>query len=364
MKKYLFPLLFILLMKPISLNACTAFCLYDDEQILVAKNLDWPIGDGLVLINKSGVEKSAFTDREKKLRWTSQYGSVTFNQFGKEFPLGGMNEAGLVIEELNLFGKGPQHDSLFALNEFQWVQYHLDNYATVDEIIESGPFVAVVPILLNLHYFITDSRGAVAIIEFYDSQVYIYKNNDVPYPVLSNNTYENSLKYLRNFRGFGGDLPIRRETTSGERFVRTAASLKEFEVSGKTPRVKTAFAILDSVRQDDTRWSIVYDIRNKQIHFHTAQNTGTRIVDIEAFDFTCETQSRYFNILSPDTGYISTLFRPLAPQRNTDLVMEVCSQYRAIDPGNVTGERFLGMAEYGNGIGCGPVRSYKKLNHE
>lgn len=31
---------------------------------------------------------------------TSKYGSITFNQYRKEFPIGGMNEKGLVIEAL------------------------------------------------------------------------------------------------------------------------------------------------------------------------------------------------------------------------------------------------------------------------
>lgn len=360
MKKYLLLISCILIVKPISPSACTAFSLRDHGQILVAKNLDWPIGEGLIILNKCGVEKSAFGNREKKFSWGSQYGSITFNQFGKEFPLGGMNEAGLVIEELNLFDKGPQHDSLFALNEFQWVQYHLDTYASVAEIVGSLRFVIVTPLFVNLHYFVADRHGDVAIIEFYDGQVHIYKDDAVRYPVLSNNTYAHSLNYLRNFRGFGGDLPVRRESTSGERFVRTAAYLSDLAIAGKTSNVETALALLDSVRQDDTQWSIVYDIRNKRIHFQTADQSETRSVDIDAFDFTCGTPSRYYDMRSPDTGGITSLFRTLTPQRNTDLVMEVSRQYRTIDPDNAKREQFLGMAVYGNGIGCGPVRSHKK----
>ena len=32
--------------------------------------------------------------------WVSKYGSVTFNQYGRELPTGGMNEAGLVVETI------------------------------------------------------------------------------------------------------------------------------------------------------------------------------------------------------------------------------------------------------------------------
>jgi hypothetical protein len=72
--------------------------------ILLAKNLDWPISDGYILVNKPGVKKNAFTNQHPRISWISKYGSITLNQFGKEFPLGGMNEAGLAIEELNSWG--------------------------------------------------------------------------------------------------------------------------------------------------------------------------------------------------------------------------------------------------------------------
>ncbi len=33
-----------------------------------------------------------------QVHWTAVYGSISFNQYGKEFPTGGMNEKGLVVE--------------------------------------------------------------------------------------------------------------------------------------------------------------------------------------------------------------------------------------------------------------------------
>jgi Penicillin V acylase and related amidases len=37
---------------------------------------------------------------EKPIEWISKYGSITFNQSGREFPHGGINEKGLVIEQM------------------------------------------------------------------------------------------------------------------------------------------------------------------------------------------------------------------------------------------------------------------------
>ena len=76
--------------------SCTALCLLDGRRPVVARNYDWHIGEGLVITNKKDVSKVALT-YDRPAKWTSAYGSLTFNQYGREFPCGGMNEAGLVV---------------------------------------------------------------------------------------------------------------------------------------------------------------------------------------------------------------------------------------------------------------------------
>src|SRR5436305_3006577 len=79
--------------------ACTTFCLKNRGEVLFGGNYDWDIGDGLVFVNKRGVAKTAAdVDSPNPAKWVSEYGSVTFNQYGRENPMGGMNEAGLVVE--------------------------------------------------------------------------------------------------------------------------------------------------------------------------------------------------------------------------------------------------------------------------
>ena len=82
--------------------SCTAFMLRADSKVVTGKNLDWPVGLGSVLLNPVGLSKTAWVSPpDKPAAWVSRYSSVTFNQFGQEFPLGGMNDAGLVVEELS-----------------------------------------------------------------------------------------------------------------------------------------------------------------------------------------------------------------------------------------------------------------------
>ena len=73
-------------------RACTTFCLKNNGEVLFGKNYDWMISDGLVFVNKRGVGKiSGAEDRTNPAKWVSKYGSVTFNQYGRENPSGGMN---------------------------------------------------------------------------------------------------------------------------------------------------------------------------------------------------------------------------------------------------------------------------------
>ena len=83
-----------------SLYACLTFCLENGGNIVYGRNFDWPVETGAVFVNPRNIKKKAFVFPldEKPMTWVSKYGSVTFNQFSIEVPVGGMNETGLVIE--------------------------------------------------------------------------------------------------------------------------------------------------------------------------------------------------------------------------------------------------------------------------
>jgi choloylglycine hydrolase len=66
---------------------------------------------GAIVVNKRKVQKTSVSLVElvtgqkppsPSTSWTSLYGSVTFCPFGREFPDGGFNEAGLYIAEMTL----------------------------------------------------------------------------------------------------------------------------------------------------------------------------------------------------------------------------------------------------------------------
>jgi len=80
-------------------SPCSSVLLKSDTAVFVGKNYDRAVECGSSSINKRNISKIAFKFNNP-VRWTSRYGSITFNQYGQDFPNGGMNEQGLVIEAL------------------------------------------------------------------------------------------------------------------------------------------------------------------------------------------------------------------------------------------------------------------------
>ena len=75
-------------------SSCTTVCLLEKGRAVVAYNYDVHAPEGLVLVNKRGMRKVSSV-RNQGATWTAAHGSVTFNQFGRDHPMTGLNEKGL-----------------------------------------------------------------------------------------------------------------------------------------------------------------------------------------------------------------------------------------------------------------------------
>src|SRR5688500_6118733 len=106
------------------LDACTTFCLRAGDRVLFGRNYDFEIGDGRVMVNASRLEKKGALDGGPS--WRSRFGSVTFNQFGRGYPMGGINEAGVVVELMWLNDtQYPAADARPPVSVLEWIQYQL-----------------------------------------------------------------------------------------------------------------------------------------------------------------------------------------------------------------------------------------------
>ena len=261
-----FCILSVCLMPKVS-YPCTTFCLDRADQHMVGKNFDWMWDDGLIIINKRNVSKTVISNPEmtdyQPASWTSKYGSVTFNQYGREFPLEGMNETGLVVEFLLRTGtEYPVPDSRPYIGVLQWVQYQLDNCSSVEEVIATDSQLRIVQPILEGHFFVSDRMGSYAIIEFIGGEMVYHVSETAPVKALTNNVYEESLAFLYEHEGWGGDLPIPQGESSLDRFVRAADMLRDYDQ--ETSVIDYAFITLENVAQSESRvtptqWAIVYD---------------------------------------------------------------------------------------------------------
>jgi choloylglycine hydrolase len=265
-------------------DACTTFC----TRGLFGRNYDFEIGHGMLVTNKRNVRKTSQTD--KPAAWTSRYGSITFDQFGRDNATGGMNEKGLVVELMWLDGtRYPAADARPAVGGLEWIQYQLDTAATVAEVLASESKVRISGRAAPLHYLIADAKGDAAAIEFLDGKMVVHRGANT----LANDRYEHSRAALKN----GGD----------DRFARAAKGL------AGAATVDGAFALLDDVAQPHTQWSIVYDIPNLTIHWRTKANRTRRSVKLVSFDYGCATP-----VLVSDVD--ANRFRPYTRAINADLV--------------------------------------------
>src|SRR5687768_16413111 len=123
MKKW--KLLFVILFAAAHAQACTTCLFTHNGHHYFGRNYEWITGNGALIVNPRSLQKQSLeTKTGKQTEWISRYGSITFNQYGREFPTGGMNEEGLVVELMWLDEtRYPAADDRPAMQVLQWIQY-------------------------------------------------------------------------------------------------------------------------------------------------------------------------------------------------------------------------------------------------
>ncbi len=332
MKSPLLVLVLLLLQVP-EATACTTFCLKRGSQAVFGKNYDWGVGDGLVTVNKRGVAKTALIppqekpgSQEKPARWVSRYGSLTFNQYGREFPNGGMNEAGLAVELMWLDEtRYPAPAGRPALGCLEWIQYQLDNFAAVDEVAKNAGRLRVTS-NAKVHYLACDKSGSCAAVDFLNGKPVVHAGASLPARALANHSYEDSLHFLEKNREKNRGAALQ-GTSSLQRFARAAERAEAYGVAREAADpVRYAFETLDSVAQGSyTRWSIVYDLNTGRVHWRTRENRQVRFVTLSSFDLSCSTPVELLDI-DEGKGDVTRRFTRYTPEANRRLVASSVQQ--------------------------------------
>lgn len=186
--------------------------------MLVGMNRDEYIPvPGLVFVNPRNITKENISWQDLKIarfrswpriEWVSKYGSIICNSFGREFPDGGMNEVGLNIGGMTLLGTVyPAGEGLPRMYTHQWIQYILDNCASVEQVL-----ARLTEVLIDghcqWHFFVADEAGQTASIEFLGGEAVIHTGESMPIQVMCNARYADELERIKDYEGFGGQNPV------------------------------------------------------------------------------------------------------------------------------------------------------------
>jgi hypothetical protein len=324
-----------------AVNACTTFVIHQENHLLFGRNLDWPTGTGLVMFNQRNLEKVALVDAsEKPAKWISKFGSITFNQVGRDLPYGGMNENGLVVEQMTLDQTVyPSRDNRSGIGACQWIQYQLDNCSTIEEVIQSDTVLRIVDGISKLHFLVCDRSGHTASIEFLNGKMVCHTESDLPVQVLANSPYAESIKCYND----NGDTKSNRSLFN---FVTAAHQVKNPDVPNDTSSIAYAFRVLRSVSQGlATKWSIVYDITNMKIHFkifETPTIVGeqkiftrqppydpvTKIVDFKGLDFDCSARMKVLDINCDIEGRVNQSLTDYSTDINKEFIVKAFSFFK------------------------------------
>lgn len=295
---------------PRPVEACTTFMLARGTTRVIGKSYDWYMGQGLLVVNKRGVAKRSLPAKpgDRAADWVSRHASVTFNQYGREFPAGGMNDAGLVVEVMWLDSSTYEKaDGRPTLNELQWIQYQLDSFATVAEMAAAAPALRVSPVYARVHYLACDRSGACAAFEHIGGKQVVTAGARA----LTNHTYAESAAWAAKQAeppAGAGSLP---------RFARAARQAASPPAGDP---VAAAFALLDGVRWSESQWNIVYDPVHLRVSFRTRVSPAIKTLDLGKLDGSCARPAAVLDIDADAAGDVAARLRPYDLATNRNLV--------------------------------------------
>ncbi len=331
-----------------SASACTVFAVPSDETVCGA-NLDWPDDlEGYVLVNPRGIEKtfvswSGFGPSEhngEPASWTSKYASITLTCFGRDFIEGGMNERGLILEQATLPSVYPPDDGRPGVSAQQWMQYALDSYQDVGEVVDD--LESVRQDGEGWHYLVVDRSGDWAVIEFTEGEPVVYRAGRHEFPSITNATYAQAESHVALDVRFGGELDVGAGNDSHGRFIRVAERLRDrrgawlrytpdapADTTGARERwnaldnVDFAFALLNDVSADDTQRSVVYDTGAMRVYWKSWRHPEVRYIPLTSIERGEGSGVRAVPVHAPVTGDATGVLEPLSDEQNQDLLEHV-----------------------------------------
>jgi choloylglycine hydrolase len=169
----------------------------------------------------------------KAVRWTARYGNAVMVGFDGG-ATDGLNEEGLAAHVLVLgVSQHEPKDERPELADALWVQYVLENFATVEEVVDAhtsgkfrvtGSWSAELGLAqpLGLHLAVEDASGDSAIFEYVDGKLVIHHGPE--FRIMTNDPpLDEMLARMKKYKELGGDEQLPGAASPEYRFARLSA---------------------------------------------------------------------------------------------------------------------------------------------
>lgn len=305
-------------------DACTRVVYQGkDNTVLTGRTMDWKEDTRSNLwIFPRGMQRNGEIGKNP-LEWTSKYGSVVTSAYDI-CSTDGMNEKGLVANLLWLTeSEYPQWDGKKpGLSIAAWVQYMLDNFATVDEavaFVEKGTFEVVSDMMpdgtrmATLHLSISDDKGDNAIFEYVDGKLNIH--HDKSYQVMTNSpVFDQQLALDDYWKNIGGTTFLPGTNRAADRFVRASFYINAIpKVEDMRTAAASVFSVIrntsvplgittpDQPNISSTIWRTVSDQKNKVYYYESTIHPNIFWVDLKDVDFSEKAPVKMLDLVSGKT---------------------------------------------------------------
>lgn len=207
----------------------------NDLAVLAGRSMDWPESTQPLIVafpagrHRDGASPVGIVGDPNPLRWTSRHASLVTTVYGIG-TVDGLNDSGLAGHALylNATDFGPRDPAKPAVHAGLWLQYLLDQSATVAEALDLMAGIDVVKVHAhgrdaNLHLALEDAQGDSAIIEFAGGRPVVHHGRQ--FTLMTNDpVYDEQLELLsrQDFSHPSRDMPLPGNVNPVDRFQRAA----------------------------------------------------------------------------------------------------------------------------------------------
>jgi choloylglycine hydrolase len=282
----------------------------NDIAVFTGRTMDWPESTQPLIVGfprgraRDGISPAGFISDSNPLRWTSRHASLVTTIYGLG-TVDGINEAGLAGHGLYLQETdfGPRDPAKPGVHAGLWLQYLLDQAATVAEALQLMDEIEVLKISAhghdaNLHLALEDVGGDSAIIEFAQGRPVIHHGRE--YTLMTNDpTYDEQLNLLsqQDFSHPTSQMPLPGNVNPVDRFQRAAYYSALLPKPGsQREAIASVMAIMRNVSVPfgapykdfgvyNTEYRTVTDLTNRMYFFELTTSPNVVWVEMDRLKF-------------------------------------------------------------------------------